>query len=115
MSRIDDLLVPDMRRLAVNDKPCLLAQLPLQGGENGLTTLHTPTGRRPHDDRTGRLRKDEPAQQDTVALIENDCPDRTTQPHQGPRRMLAVRPPPALTAVHLAGPHIAGISLWSAS
>jgi hypothetical protein len=44
MAGSGDLLVPDVRRVGVEDKPCLLVQLPAQCRQQELTGLDTATG-----------------------------------------------------------------------
>lgn len=93
MSWVDDLLVPDMWWVRVNGESYLFAQLPAQGGKGGLARLNASTRCRPHIDRSGWLRNDEPTQQDAIVLVENDRTDRATQIdlHRGHPHMLSTR------------------------
>jgi hypothetical protein len=76
-----DLLVPDVRRVGVNDKPGLFVQLPSQSRQRQFTGLDAATWGRP-DDRCASgyswMREAEAAQQDTVIIGQDDRPDGTS-------------------------------------
>lgn len=69
------LLVPDVRRVGVKDKPRLLVQLPAQRRQRQFTGLDAAARSRPYD-RCGRryswMREAEAAQQDTVVIGQDD-------------------------------------------
>ena len=84
MPRRDDLLMPDMDRIVIDGQPDFFMKFPAQGGKQSLTGLHAATRRCPDEPRSGGhswMRGGEPAQQDTVVLVENDRPGRMPQVH----------------------------------
>ena len=71
------LLVPDVRRVGVNDKPRLLVQLPAQCRQRQFTGLDAAAGGSPYDRCARRyswMREAEAAQQDTVIIGQDDRP-----------------------------------------
>ena len=81
MAGSGDFLVPDVRRVGVNDDPRLLVQLPAQGRPRQFARLDAAAGGRPYDRCTrwhSRMREAEPAQQDTVIIGQDDRPDSTS-------------------------------------
>jgi hypothetical protein len=81
MAGSGDLLVPDVRRVAVYDQPSLLMHLPAQCRQWQFAGLDAAAGSRP-DDRCVRrdswMREDEAAQQDTVIVGQDDRPHGTS-------------------------------------
>ena len=78
----ENLLMPDVSRVDANGESRLLEQLPAQRRQRQLTRLDATAGDRPHDHRAGRysrMREAEAAQQDTVVVGQDDCPDGTSQ------------------------------------
>jgi hypothetical protein len=78
MAGSGDLLMPDVRRVGVNDKPRLLVQLPAQCRQRQFTGLDAAAGRRPYARCARRyswMREAEAAQQDTVIIGQDDRPD----------------------------------------
>ena len=74
----DDLLVPDVRRVGVDEEPGLLAQFPAQCRERQFTRLDAAARGSPYDrcaGRDSRMREAEAAQQDTVIIGQDDGPD----------------------------------------
>ena len=81
MAGSGDLLMPDVRRVGVNDKPRLLVQLPAQCRQRQFTGLDAAAGGRPYGRCARRyswMREAEAAQQDTVVIGQDDRPDGTS-------------------------------------
>lgn len=72
--RRHDLLVPDMRRIAPDDKTNLFKQFTAEGGKWRLVRLDSSAGSCPHHG-SCRLWNGEPAEKDAVVLIEDDRAD----------------------------------------
>ena len=76
-----NLLVPDVRRVGVDDKPRLLVQFPAQCRQRRFTGLDAAAGSRPYARCARRyswMREDEAAEQDAVIIGPDDRPDGTS-------------------------------------